>query len=377
MAIEIKQVDTPARLRDFHDVKRQLYRDQPNATRPLKSMAELLVDSERHPFYQHASRELFVAYRDGQPMGRVAAIVDTLQQQHDQNRMGFFGFFECPDDPTIAAPMLDVAADWLRSQGCTQIRGPVEPSMKGEFGVMVEGEDSASMVMTAYNFPYYKRLIERVGFEVCRTFHAYRFQSSTVNDFTEKWNHVFQMRDRVMQRYPQLSFRAVTAATFDRTMKDINELGNRVRAEGWGFVPLTEAELDFMINNLRRVIRYDTIHVAYWEDRLVGYIVNIPDVNSALARTWGAWDWLRMLQMPFLLPRVKRTRVIALGVDQDYRTKGIAMILIARLLDLYDQFDEWEFSWVDSENTKSLRAIGRALPMDKFKTYELYQRSLD
>jgi GNAT superfamily N-acetyltransferase len=141
-------------------------------------------------------------------------------------------------------------------------------------------------------------------------------------------------------------------------------------------VPLTDAELAFMIKNLRRVIRYDMIHVAYWKDKLVGYIVNIPDANWALKRTRGKWDWLRMLQMPFLLKRCPRTRVIALGVDKDYRTKGIAMLLIARLVEKYLEFDEWEFSWVDSENQKSIRAIARALPLEKTRTYQLFEKPL-
>ncbi len=159
-------------------------------------------------------------------------------------------------------------------------------------------------------------------------------------------------------------------------MREVNELGNTVRSEGWGFVPLTDAELDFMINNLRRVIRYDTIHVAYWDNKLVGYIISIPDVNWALQRAVGPWDWLRMIQLPRLIRRTPRARVIALGVDDDYRNKGIAMLLILGLVNTYDAFEEWEFSWVLEDNIRSIRAIGRTLPLVNTKTYELYEKPI-
>ena len=352
-----------------------LYQGNPAVVFPLNSMARQQLDADKHPFYLHAQREMFVAYVDDKPVGRIAAIVDQMQQQHNQNQIGCFGFFEAVDDLAVTKSLLVAAEAWLAERGCDQIQGPMDPSMKGEFGVLVDGHETSPMIMTAYNFARYREQLIDCGFEAVREFHCYNFYSN--NPPEEQWAKLFKTRDKIFARFPQLSFRSVHAATFEKTMRDINELGNRVRAEGWGFVPLTDAELDFMISNLRRVIRYDMIHVAYWEDRLVGYIVNIPDVNWALQRTKGKWDILRMLQLPRLIKKCPRTRVIALGVDQDFRTKGIAMLLIARLVDKFKAFDEWEFSWVDSENHKSIRAIARALPLLKTRTYQLFQKAID
>jgi GNAT superfamily N-acetyltransferase len=131
-----------------------------------------------------------------------------------------------------------------------------------------------------------------------------------------------------------------------------------------------------MIKNLRRVIRFEFIHTAYWDDQLVGYIVSIPDVNWALKRAKGKWDWLRMLQMPALIKKAKRSRVIALGVDENFRSKGIAMLLIQKLIEKHDEFEEWEFSWVDEANLKSIRAIDGAIPLVKNKVYRLYEKQI-
>lgn len=341
-------------------------------------MERLLVDESKHPFYQHASRGLFVAYQAGKPVGRIAAIKDDLQQQHDGNRMGFFGFFESIDDPLLATGLLDVASQWLREQGCDTIRGPVNPSMKAEFGVLVEGHETLPAIMTIHNHGYYEDLLKAAGLQVIREFNAFVFHS--VQEKTEvvssKWKKLFSVRDRVLQRFPELSFPQVTKENFEPIMRQMIELSNRVRSEGWGYVPLTEAEFQFMVKNLRRVIRYDMIHFAFWEDQMVGYIINIPDVNQALKRTIGKADWLRMIQMPFRMRQINRSRVIALGVDEAFRTKGIAMLLIAKLVEMYDTFDEWEFSWVDTQNLKSLRAIERTLPLVKSKTYRLYEKPI-
>lgn len=379
MSVLVRSVCSRSQENDFFSLRRQIYQNDPSAVFHLSKMERQLVDVDQHPFYQHGSRELFVAYRDGKPVGRVAAIKDDLQRDYDGNRLGFFGFFECENDHAVARQLLNAATRWLVANDCDTVRGPVNPSMKGEFGVLVSGHETTPSIMTMHNHQYYKALLEAEGFSVVRSFFSFLFESSTADSeaVSTKWKKLFSARDRILKRFPQLSFRAVDKSSFESVMRDVNSLSNRVRSAGWGYVPLTEAELNFMITNLRRVIRYDMIHVAYWNDEMVGYIVNIPDVNWALKRTWGTADWMRMIQLPFLIPKATRSRVIALGVDEAFRTKGIAMLLIARLVEVYDQFDEWEFSWVDAENMKSIRAIERTLPLVQNKKFELYEKSLE
>jgi GNAT superfamily N-acetyltransferase len=377
MNLIIETVQSPRQWNDFFQLKRHIYRDDPAVVTPLRRMERQQVDRHNNPFYAHAEMEAFLCYRHGHPVGRVAAIVDHLHQEYHRDDVGFFGFFESIDDQQVVQKLIDTASAWLRQRGCKSIRGPVNPSMKGEFGVLVEGHSEPPMIMMAYTPARYDRLLIAEGFDVAKSFYAFRIIFSSQREQVEaKVAQLEQDNAKVLRRYQQLKFRPVSADNYERTFREINDLGNRVRSVGWGFVPLTPAELDFMIQNLRRVIRYDMIHAAYWEDRLVGYIVNIPDVNWALQRTIGKWDWLRMVQLPFWLRRTPRTRVIALGVDDEFRAKGIAMILINQLTDRRHDFDEWEFSWVQEDNLKSIRAIERALPLNRSKTYRLYQKSL-
>ena len=148
MAIEIQTVGSESQLQDFLRLPRALYRGDPAMVFPLQRMARQLVDADAHPFYEHATRELFVAYQDGVPVGRIAAIKDQLQQEYQQNRCGSFGFFETIDNQEVAAGLVQAAESWLSDQGCDRMLGPVSPSMKGEFGVLVQGHENPPAIMT-------------------------------------------------------------------------------------------------------------------------------------------------------------------------------------------------------------------------------------
>ena len=374
--LSIQPVSTSAQAHDFYQLRRKIYRDNKVVVFPLRSMEKLQLDTERHPFYKHASREMFVCYRNGQVVGRIVAIKDDLHNEHHKDRVGFFGFFEAIDDQEIVNALIDTASDWLRERGCTSIRGPVNPSMKSDFGVLVDGADEPPMIMTGYTLQRYEDQLQAAGLTSIKRFFAFKYNSDEADTKCEKWIHLKAAKQKILARYPSLDLRTVSAENFDETMRDVNELGNTVRSLGWGFVPLTADELNFMIKNLRRVIRYDTIHVAYWEGQLVGYIVTIPDINWALKRAKGPFDWVRMLQMPRLIKKTPYSRVIALGVDDQFRKKGIAMLLIQELVENYAAFEKWEFSWVDEANLKSIRAIGRTLPLVKSRTYELFEKSI-
>ena len=374
--LSVEAVTTPRHRRDFFSLRRKLYRNDPNVVFPLKSMERKQLSPSEHPFYEHATREMFVCYRGQTAVGRIAAIKDQMHNQHHGDQVGFFGFIEAEDDQEIVDALISTASQWLAANGCNTMRGPVNPSMKSDFGVVVQGNDDPPSIMMGYSHKRYEDQLLANGFEIARTFHAFKFLSNDTKDSEPLWARITASQAKILKRYPQLSFHSTDADSFEKTLRDVNVLGNTVRSQGWGFVPLTEKELMFMITNLRRVIRYELIHTAYWDDQLVGYIVTIPDVNWALKRTRGKWDWLRMIQLPGLIKSARRSRVIALGVDENFRKKGIAMLLIQKLIQQHKLFDEWEFSWVDSENIKSMRAIAGAVPLIQNKTYRLYDKAI-
>lgn len=372
--LQIVKVQTAEHWRRFHRLKIELYRSDPAAAIPLRSMERDKLDSDS-AFFAHAEREAWICLDEDRCVGRIVAIVDRLHNEYHADTLGFFGFFECIDDADAADALVKQASLWLREQGCAAMRGPMSPSMKGEMGVLIDGFEHPPTIMMAHALPYYDTLLKACGLEVVKSFYAFRFISDDPQH-ADKFQKMDEFEAKVLARFPDLRFEQISGERFAETVHEVNALGNEVRKVGWGFVPSTTAEIDTMIKNLGPIIRHEAFHVAYYRDELVGYVISIPDVNWALRRTFGKWDWLRKLQLLFLLPRIPKSRIIALGAEARFRNKGIAMLLIKRLVDRRQVFEEWEMSWVLEDNIRSLRALDRAVNLDRYKTWQLYQTKL-
>jgi hypothetical protein len=374
----VRSVESKADWRVFFGLADEMNRHDKNYVRPLNGMRQILLDTKQHPFYQHAERQALICWDGTRAVGRIAAIVDHLHQQHYSDRTGFFGFFESVKDTAVARTLLEAAANWLVARGCDAARGPVNPSMKNEFGVLVEGNQYPPYALMAHTPSYYHDLLTHCGFEVVRTFLAFALhESDDRHAYEEGWKKYDALCRRVHERYPQIQIRPVDSKNLAEDIRRINQLGDQVRNVGWGYVPFTEAELDFNLRKLRRILRPGMIYIAEVDQQVAGYAMMIPDLNWALHRTVGRADWLRMIQLPMLISRTRRTRIMGLGVAPQYRSTGLAGLLIRRMFqDWGEHFRGWELSWIDSENVQSVRATTGFLPVKEYKKYHLYQRSI-
>ena len=380
MGLEVLPVESKRQWSDFFELRRFIYRDDPNVVFPLRFMEKLQLDTEKHPFYLHAIRQPYICYLDGKAVGRLVAIKDHLFYEHHQDHVGFFGFFESINDPEVSGALIEHGSKWLLEQGCTSIRGPMSPSMKGEFGVLVHGHDDPPLVMMGYTPKYYEDLLLGAGFEVCREFFAYLYDvPNTREAVMAQEPELRNVTEKVLRRYPKLRVGNVNKQNLESEIRNINVLANVVRSSSYGYVPLTEEELNFMVKQLRRVIDPQTLLVAYWEDKLVGYCINVPDINWALRKTVGRSDLVRLPQFLYWLKRTQRSRVIGLGADENYRRRGVGVLLSSEMRyrgTRQEAIKQWEFSWVDSQNTASMRAIGRTMPLVHYKTLRLYEKPL-
>jgi len=375
--LRLERVTTQRQRNDFYRVRRELYRDDPHAVVTLQSLEWMQLDTQRHPFYQHARREIWVAYRGSQPVGRIVAIVDDLHNSHYGDRVGFFGFFESIDQPEVARLLLDTAADWLRQAGCDTMRGPMSPSMKGEFGVLVDGFDHPPFIMMAHSPPYYDQLLQDYGCQPVKRFYSFLNLTEADNQAAqERFSKLGAVCDRVKARFPELEIRCATQETLEPMLREINRIGNVIRSRGWGFVPMTDAELKFQVAQLRRIIDPKTVIGAWMGDQMIGYNISIPNINWAIKKCWGQSDWLRLPQLLYWSRRIPQVRLIALGVDPEIRAKGVAALVTHSMTQLWNDFQSWEFGWIDEDNLPSMSALERALPLNRYKTYQVYERGL-
>jgi len=376
-ALDVRPVATSADWAAFHALRPAHYRDDPAFVRPLGTEARLAIDTARHPFWQHAEREAFLARRDGRVVGRIAAIVDRLHNEHYGDKVGFFGFFECEDDREAAAALVAAAGGWLAVRGRDRIRGPVNPSLKGEFGVVVRGNDDPPAIMMGHTPARYGRLLESVGLAKVHDFHAFVLDMPGIMALRENWSALSGLKDRILARHPELRIERATKANLAATLRDINDFGNRIRETVWGFTPITPAELDFLTHRIMRVMIPELVLTMRRGGDLVGYVMGVPDVNQALARTRGTIDLVRLAQMPFLMPKIRRARMFGIGTDPRLRKLGILPALFQAMVEgSLHRFDEFEFGWISEANIQSLRAVQHILPIAPRKTYRLYEAAL-
>nr|MCU0982661.1 N-acetyltransferase [Pirellulaceae bacterium] len=178
----VEAVASRKQKKQFFNFPWQLYRGDPNWVPPLRQNQLELLNFKPHPFYDTAGIQTFLALRRGEPCGRVAAIINHVHNERYKEKRGFFGFFESVDDLEVAAALFDAARQWFAERGMTAIRGPVNPSLNYECGLLIDGFDSPPTFMMTYNPPYYAKLIEGCGFSKAQDLYAF-------------WGHVDMLQE--------------------------------------------------------------------------------------------------------------------------------------------------------------------------------------
>ena len=246
--IAVEPVSGARDLELFARLPWRIYRNDPDWVPPLLTDFRKLFDPKKHPFYLHSECQPFVARRGGEVVGRIAAIWNRNHQKFHQEPVGFFGFFECVDDHGVAEALFAGAATWLRERGLTVMRGPASFSSNEEWGLLIDGWNGPPRVMMTYNPRYYPPLIESCGFAKAKDLVAYHFTGEGVPERLRRGT------DIVAKRNPDVRIRSLDMKHFARELGIVRELYNRCWERNWGFVPMTEAEIDHMARELKPVV---------------------------------------------------------------------------------------------------------------------------
>ena len=368
--IELSPVHSPRERRQFIELPYRLYRRDPHWVPPLRRDVAELLDPDRHPFHQHAEVELFLARDRGRVVGRIAAVKNDLHLEHHGDGAGFFGMFETERDPAVATALLSAAAAWLASRGLRVMRGPASLSLNEECGLLVQGFDSAPVVMMPYNPPWYAELLEREGFTKAKDLLAYWLGQAHAPERLVRASELLARRHRI-------SIRPLRMKDFWNEVARIRELYNAAWERNWGFVPMTEAEFHHLARQMKAVVDPNLIAFAEVDGGLAGFAFAVPDVNRALRHMGGRllpFGWAKAL---WHSRRIDSARVLTLGVLEKYRRTGTAEMLILYLLRTGPKrgITKGEFSWILEDNW-AMRTALENLGASVYKTYRLYDRPL-
>ena len=377
MSAETQIVPLTRSPRDVHRflmVSYPIYRDDPHWVAPL------LVDvkkvfSDVNPFFGHAEMSLWVATRDGRDLGRIAGIIDQNYIRVQKQSAAFFGFFECVDEPEASRRLFEAVYAWARSKGMRSIVGPMNPTTNDECGLLVEGFDSSPAFMMTYNPRYYVGLIEAEGFRKAKDLLALHMPMSS-----SPMDRLNRIAEKTRRRHPELVFRPVRRRHLTADLGRIKEVYNEAWEANWGFVPMTDAELDFMAARLKPLLVEGLVWLVEDGPEAVGFMLAIPDYNQAIKPLRG-----RLLTpaifgfLPYLLRWKVPTlgRCIVLGVKERFRGQGLESVMLAEGFRVGFEigFQHAEASWILEDNLP-MRRIMEVFGAKPYKTYRLYERAL-
>ena len=330
---------------------------------------QFLRFSPNHPFLSHSEMILFMADKGGQTVGRIAGIIDHHYIKFHQENVGFFGFFESTPDPDVAEMLLSKVGGWLKEHRMEKMTGPINPSTNDECGLLVEGFDISPCLMMPYNPRYYPSLLEGSGLKKAMDLYAYWLEESFFLD-----DRLLRITERLIKRNPQLRVRPINLRQFDEELKIVKEIYNHAWSRNWGFVPLTDEEMNDLAKNLKPLVVPDLVLFAYWGDEPIGFSVSLPDYNEVLKHLNGKVGLLGGLKFLYYSRKIKTIRVMLLGVKRAFQKKGVEGLLYLETFKrgIKKGYPEAECSWILENNPLMQHGI-EAMGGKRYKTYRIYE----
>lgn len=371
----ISEVKSSKDLDAFVLFPQDLYKADPNWVSPLLMERREFLNKAKNPWFEFGQAQLFLARRNGQVVGRIAAVCDPRYNEFHQVKLGAFGMFECIHDTSVAKALFEAAATWCRQKGFSSMWGPLNFSTNNECAVLVEGYDSSPSVMMTYNPPYYVELYEACGFQKAKDLWAWEL--STHISPPEK---AARVADKIRER-EGVVIRSVQMNDFDNEVKRIKDIYNSAWEKNWGFVPMTDKEFDYLAATLRQIVVPELLLIAEVAGEPVAFSMAVPDANVALKAakgrltTWGLP--IGLVRLLWASRKIKWLRLITLGVKAGFRRRGIDAILYLESIRRGKElgYDGGEISWTLEDNHLINRAI-ESLGARRTKTYRLYQKAI-
>ena len=375
--VTIRPVRTRHDKKQFVDFAWEVYKDDPAWVPPLKDEVHGLITPGKNPWFEHAKAELWLAERGGKVVGRISAQVDELVQEHMGKGIGQWGFFDALDAEAAAA-LIKTAEQWLRDQGMTSSLGPISLSIWDEPGLEIEGFAEPPTAMMGHHRPEYQAWIEAAGYGKAKDLVTYGLN-------IEHWED--PMIDRLIamgERNSHIRIRMVDKSKFKEEARLILNLLNDAWSSNWGYVPLTEAEINYAGKKLKPIIFEELVRIAEVDGEPVAFMLTIPDINELTADLNGELVPFNFIKLLWRLrkPRTRRLRVPLMGVAKKLHGSRLASQLAFMMIE-YTRRDavskygatDGEFGWILEDN-KGMLSIAQLPGAAINHRYRIYEKQL-
>lgn len=382
MTVIVRAVETAADRRAFIDFAYRINRDLPHWVPPLRSEVAGQIDPSKNGWFSHARAQLFLAERGGRVVGRISAHIDTLAltmppEQGFGPGVGFWGMFEA-EDAAVAATLITRAEDWLRGEGMDRAIGPISLSVWEEPGLLVTGHDHAPTVMMGHHRPEYRRWIEDAGYVGVKDLATYDLP------IEDGFPPLIERIVALGEKNSRIRIRRVDKARFAEEAAIILGILNDAWSDNWGFVPLTQPEIDDVGKKLKPIVYEDLIRIAEIDGEPVAFMITLPDLNERLADLGGSlfpFGWAKLL-LWLRKPKARTMRVPLMGVVKRLQGSRMASQLAFMMIEYIrrDAVADYgakrgEIGWILDDN-QGMVAIADAIQAKVNRVYRIYQRDI-
>jgi len=373
--LEIREVTGRKALNTFIRVPWKIYKDDPNWVPPLLAERRDAL-SPKHPYFKHALWRAWVAYRNGEPVGRISAQIDKLHSKQHDTKTGFFGLIEAPDDDEVFSALFQAAEEWLRSQGIRELVGPFNLGINQDLGVLVEGFDSPPYVMTGHAPAYYGAAIERCGYRPAQDLLAYGLDGGTLA--------IPRVMQALIERSgDRIKVRSLGSRSNEDELNSMRDIFNDAWENNWNFTPFTAEEFNLVGKEILLAAPKDFIQIAEVDGEDAAFIVLLPNINEAIADLdgrllpfgWAKLFWRLKVEFP------RSARVALMGVRQKYQNTrfgpALAYMIINAVMEAGKAkgLERVEMSWI-LEHNHGVRNIIESVGGQITKRYRMYEKEL-
>ena len=374
MSVEIRHVTTKRDLNTFVNLPWAIYRNHPLWVPPLKFDVRNRLDRAKNPFFEHAEAEYFLAFRDGDPVGRITAHYDRNFNRFQHNEWGMFGWFEARDDPLVAGALLDAAEEWLRDRKRDRMVGPLSFSTNDQdAGLLVDGFDREPLILNQWTQPYYPALLEGAGLTKAMDLYMWELW---VDARASVHPAIVRMAEEVKTKHG-IDVRGMRKRDLRAEVDRFLEVYNEAWERNWGFVPLTDEEVRHYAKELKPILDENWAFIAEKDGETVGAALTLPDYNQVLTHLNGRLLPIGWAKALYWRRKINRVRVFALGVKAKHQHAGVAAKLYTEHFDSAARTPQkgGEMGWI-LETNKSMNRAMEGMGGKIVSTYRLFEKEL-
>lgn len=353
----------------------KIHKGNPNWVPPMIFDVRNTLNTVKNPLYKHTKLELWLAYKGSEIVGRIAGIVNDNHNKFHNDKVGFWGYFDCINDKEVSGALFDTVKDFLIANGMDTMRGPVNPSTNDEIGLLINAFDKPAVMLMTYNPEYYIGLVEEYGFVKSKELYAYHVSEKIVNN-KAAMDKLERVANIVLKR-EKLTIRKINVQDFDNEVKLIQEIYNKAWIKNWGFVPMTDDEFKYLAKNLKAVIDKDLIYLAEFDGKPVGFSLALPDYNQVFIKMNGKLFPFGVFKLLAGRKKINSIRLITLGVIHEFQKKGTEAVFILNTIKegLAKGYKGAEISWILEDNGPMV-ATADNLGAELYKKYRIYDKQI-